>query len=522
MTDLKAIGIETFGHRKKIMQEGEALISEFSTSEKGDSSATSHRDTSISKSSMSSDLSSDEHSEKDENHYKEKNILQLTVLMGDESMKIRAKGNDLFTKIQKRISCLLDTKIDEILIFSEENKKKLENENEWRDFIFQKNMIRLKVEKKNPNKLNKLEKKVLNHLSDICFVIDTKGIVVFMNRNAKKELGYSSKEIIGNNISMIMAEDQAKQHNKHLQNYLETKVKKILDRGREVKVKIKDGTMKDAWLSVTENKNKMGRHTFTGTLHLLEKETRCSSTTHTNFMILDALKEAILVIDSRSIITFANRAAESLLGYSINEYMGHNINMMMPEPYSSLHEGYVLNYCKSGKKKIIDSPGRIVATKSKSGELVPVQLEVKEFDFEGERHFIGVMSKKQQLIEEKSHLETCRQIISNLLMPIILVDDNLTIQGINAALTEYLGYELFDLLEQNMETIFNTDFVSKKMKQFLDEKSNNELVGNKSSSKVVCKSNVSKLKIFFLTVTYKVSDSEGGLFILMLNQEKIK
>ena len=184
--------------------------------------------------------------------------------------------------------------------------------------------------------------------------------------------------------------------------------------------------------------------------------------------------------------------------------------------------GYVDNYLKSGKKKVIDTPGRIVATKSKTGELVPVLLEAKEFEFQGERHFIGIMSKQQQIVEEKSHLEICRQIISNLLMPIVIVDKNLNFQGINTALTEVLGYDFSELINQQVDYIFNDDFVLKMLQKFLEEKSPNELVGKKSSTKILCRNSSGKLKILYLSINYKRGGDESeGLFLLMFNQDKI-
>ena len=184
--------------------------------------------------------------------------------------------------------------------------------------------------------------------------------------------------------------------------------------------------------------------------------------------------------------------------------------------------GYIENYLKSGKKKVIDTPGRIVATKSKTGQLIPVLLEVKEFEFQGERHFIGVMSKQQQIVEEKSHLETCRQITSILLFPIVLVDQSMIIQSANSAFSETMGFEMIELIDQTVDILFNDDKVMNLLKKFTEEKKENELVGNKNSTKVLCRNNAGKLKVLYLTVNYKPGNDESeGLFMLLFNQDKI-
>src|SRR5258708_15208281 len=49
--------------------------------------------------------------------------------------------------------------------------------------------------------------------------------------------------------------------------------------------------------------------------------------------ILDRAVEGIITIDERGIIESCNQAAEKIFGYKPVEMIGHNISMLMPEPY---------------------------------------------------------------------------------------------------------------------------------------------------------------------------------------------
>jgi PAS domain S-box-containing protein len=69
--------------------------------------------------------------------------------------------------------------------------------------------------------------------------------------------------------------------------------------------------------------------------------------------VVEAALDAIIVIDCHGAIRSANRATERIFGYSIDELIGRNVKMLMPEPYASEHDHYIANYLRSGRKKII-------------------------------------------------------------------------------------------------------------------------------------------------------------------------
>lgn len=105
--------------------------------------------------------------------------------------------------------------------------------------------------------------------------------------------------------------------------------------------------------------------------------------------IVDTVVDAIIVIDeSREIVSF-NPAAERIFGYSANEVMGRNVNILMPEPYHSQHNQYLQNYANTGEKKIIGI-GREVSGKRKDGSTFPLDLAISEFWLGGSRMFTGI------------------------------------------------------------------------------------------------------------------------------------
>ena len=107
-----------------------------------------------------------------------------------------------------------------------------------------------------------------------------------------------------------------------------------------------------------------------------------------NNAILATVADAIITINPSGIIESFNPSAERIFGYTKNEIIGKNINVLMPEPYHSEHDGYLNHYQETGEKKIIGK-GREVYAKHKDGRIFPIDLNVNSFENAHGKMFVG-------------------------------------------------------------------------------------------------------------------------------------
>ncbi len=159
-------------------------------------------------------------------------------------------------------------------------------------------------------------------------------------------------------------------------------------------------------------------------------------------VVLETAVNGIILIDHRGTMVTVNRAVEKMFGYSRAELAGRNVNMLMPEPERTQHDGYIQDYLKSGQAKIIGI-GRQVQGRRGSGALFPINLAVNEINLDGERFFAGVIQDLSELQKERDFVAATLETAGAL---IFVLDRRGQIVRFNRGCQELTGYDQAEVL----------------------------------------------------------------------------
>lgn len=122
------------------------------------------------------------------------------------------------------------------------------------------------------------------------------------------------------------------------------------------------------------------------------------------FGILANVHEGIITINQHGTMQSFNLAAERIFGYEPDEVLGHNVNMLMPEPYKTQHDGYLHNYLSTHDPKVIGI-GRKVQGRRKNADVFPMHLAVTKVDSTQGVRFIGLVRDISQEEEDRQRIE---------------------------------------------------------------------------------------------------------------------
>eukprot|EP00005_Dracoamoeba_jomungandri_P001554 CAMPEP_0174262046 /NCGR_PEP_ID=MMETSP0439-20130205/12738_1 /TAXON_ID=0 /ORGANISM="Stereomyxa ramosa, Strain Chinc5" /LENGTH=572 /DNA_ID=CAMNT_0015346677 /DNA_START=20 /DNA_END=1738 /DNA_ORIENTATION=+ len=92
---------------------------------------------------------------------------------------------------------------------------------------------------------------VFDSMTDPVIVTNSTGIMDYVNQACCEAFGFPKENMVGHNVTMLMSRDDSNNHDRYMQNYIETGISTIIGRGRKVVCVKADGGMFAVHLSVT-------------------------------------------------------------------------------------------------------------------------------------------------------------------------------------------------------------------------------------------------------------------------------
>jgi two-component system sensor kinase FixL len=283
------------------------------------------------------------------------------------------------------------------------------------------------------------------------------GTITSWNAGATDILGYEADEMIGQPITRIIPPE------------LHEEEKQILVRLRqgerirhyETTRLAKDGRRVDISLTVSPLFNQAGKVVGASKVarDITERklaEQALRETAARLRTLTETAVDGVILIDARGVVLMFNSACEKLFGYSVEEVIGENVKMLMPQPYRHEHDRYITNYRDTRDPKIIGS-GREVIGLRKDGSTFPMDLSVGEARQDGGSIFVGIIRDiTERKMAEQALRETAarlRTLTETAVDGAILIDARGVVLIFNPACEKMFGYSADEVIGENVKML---------------------------------------------------------------------
>lgn len=212
----------------------------------------------------------------------------------------------------------------------------------------------------------------------LVLVVNGRGEIVFVNEESSRIAGLDSGELHGTHVLDLFGDDRAR-----VKTTLEADGR---DQGRTIEVLLvrPDGKLRALlWTATCLEQDEAGERLHLvhardltpqreAELESLESEIRLRA-------LLSGMLDAVVAIDSYGIVRFTSDSVKTIFGWEPSELIGKNVNVLLPEPHHSKHDGYLERYRETGQTWILDTTREFEAL-HKSGHSFWIELSVSKIE----------------------------------------------------------------------------------------------------------------------------------------------
>lgn len=303
---------------------------------------------------------------------------------------------------------------------------------------------------------------VLESAPDSALLIDSEGRITFANPQTEKMFGFSTDELLGKSLDVLIPDRYKKIHGSHLRKYNVAPHARALNSGIELYGKRKDGAEFPADIMLSP----INMDHDTCVLAMIrditsskESEEALRESEELFRSIYEASPVAIINVDREGGIIRCNLAATKLLGYGAAELQQMHFNDLTHA--DDRHIGVLmLGDLIDGRDEIVHFEKRYVR---KTGEVIRVHLTISAVRNEDRsvRYAVAIMEDITEKWQTEESLrrseERYRSLVDNARDAIYTLSSNATILSLNPAFETLTGRKREDWLGKSFTDLVHPD-----------------------------------------------------------------
>lgn len=226
-----------------------------------------------------------------------------------------------------------------------------------------------------------------NAASGVCMADCKTGRFIRANKHFYDMLGYSEPELLQLSYMDVIHPDDLQDCKNVMQAMLNGEISKFIQDRRQI---CKDG--QTIWVNLSISALWDPGETPGFVVAVLQNITdRLKIQRQQVTAMLETSPDGMLKVDSHGSICHANRVAVEMFGYSLEELIGRNVDLLLPSDARARHAGHREEYLKNPSSRRMGQDREFIAIR-KDGSELPVQVKLSSIDLDNQRFAIAGIS----------------------------------------------------------------------------------------------------------------------------------
>ncbi|SDH91143.1 PAS domain S-box-containing protein [Pseudomonas benzenivorans] len=200
-------------------------------------------------------------------------------------------------------------------------------------------------------------------------LVDSRGQIVMVNRQAEQMFGYERQELLGQPVEKLLPQDQREGHVGLRRGYQDNPEPRRMGNNRELFGQHRDGRLIP--LEVGLSPLRSGEDTLVQAVIIDISERKAAEQRFR--LVVEASPNAIVLVDSRGQIAMVNQQAEQMFGYQREELLGQPVEMLLPKDLRHGHLAFRRGYQDNPEPRRMGS-NRDLFGQHRDGRLIPLEV----------------------------------------------------------------------------------------------------------------------------------------------------